>query len=92
MQEGSLRCAGSECLDDGGMCATAPHEITAITTTFSRLFALINAAVESRGGVLKKVTYHIMGSDVMIYFGVPNAHTNDPQRAAGAVNRSGGGT
>ncbi|NJP04845.1 MAG: adenylate/guanylate cyclase domain-containing protein [Chloroflexaceae bacterium] len=49
---------------------------------FSRTFALINAAVEARGGVLKNVTYHLSGSDMLIYFGVPNAHTNDPSRAA----------
>ncbi len=51
----------------------------------SHLFALINAAVEARGGVLKKVTCHLSGSDMMIYFGVPNAHTNDAERAAGAA-------
>jgi len=41
--------------------------------------------VESRGGVLKKVTYHLAGSDIVIYFGVPNAHTNDELRAASAA-------
>ena len=62
-----------------------PGEEAHIVSTFSRLFALINAAVQARGGVLKKVTYHLAGSDVMIYFGVPNAHTNDPIRAAQAA-------
>jgi class 3 adenylate cyclase len=56
-----------------------------IVTSFSRAFALINAAVEARGGILKKITYHLAGSDMMIYFGAPNAHTNDPVRAAGAA-------
>lgn len=49
---------------------------------FSRTFALINAAVETHGGVLKNVTYHLSGSDMLIYFGVPNAHTDDAARAA----------
>ena len=52
---------------------------------FSRVFSLINAIVKSRGGVLKKVTYHLSGSDIVIYFGVPTAHTNDELRAASAA-------
>jgi len=35
--------------------------------------------------VLKKVTYHLSGSDIVVYFGVPNAHTNDELRAASAA-------
>lgn len=53
-----------------------------LVSGFSHAFALINAAVEARGGVLKNVTYHLSGSDMLIYFGVPNAHTDDPLRAA----------
>jgi class 3 adenylate cyclase len=59
-----------------------PDEETIIVSAFSRAFALINAAVEARGGVLKNVTYHLAGSDMLIYFGVPNAHTDDSIRAA----------
>jgi adenylate cyclase len=62
-----------------------PEEQRALVASFSRVFALINAAVEARGGVLKKVTYHLVGSDIVIYFGVPLAHTNDPLRAADAA-------
>jgi len=62
-----------------------PGEETKLAINFSRTFSLINAAVESRGGVLKKVTYHLAGSDIVIYFGVPNAHTNDELRAASAA-------
>lgn len=58
-----------------------PGEETKVVNSFSRAFSLFNAAVESRGGVLKKVTYHLFGSDIVIYFGVPTAHTNDPVRA-----------
>lgn len=62
-----------------------PGEEIKIVNSFSRAFAMINAAVEARGGVLKKITYHLAGSDIVIYFGVPNAHTNDPLRAAEAA-------
>lgn len=62
-----------------------PEEEQAIVSSFSQAVSLINAAVESRGGVLKKVTYHLAGSDMMIMFGVPNAHTNDAIRAADAA-------
>ncbi|HEX2997796.1 MAG TPA: adenylate/guanylate cyclase domain-containing protein [Anaerolineales bacterium] len=62
-----------------------PGEEQKVVNSFSRAFALINAAVEARGGVLKKVTYHLSGSDMLIYFGVPTAHTNDPTRAADAA-------
>jgi class 3 adenylate cyclase len=62
-----------------------PEEEKAIVASFSEVISLINAAIESRGGVLKKVTYHLAGSDMMIMFGVPNAHTNDSVRAAGAA-------
>lgn len=60
-------------------------EIKAIIDAFSRVFTLINAAIESRGGVLKKVTYHLSGSDIMVYFGAPQSHTDDPIRAAEAA-------
>jgi class 3 adenylate cyclase len=62
-----------------------PEENARLVNAYSRAFALINAAVESRGGTLKKVTYHLSGSDMMIIFGAPTAHTNDPERAAGAA-------
>lgn len=62
-----------------------PGEEQKLASHFSRAFSLINAAVESRGGVLKKVTYHLSGSDIVIFFGVPNAHTNDQLRAASAA-------
>ncbi|MDA0243417.1 MAG: adenylate/guanylate cyclase domain-containing protein [Chloroflexi bacterium] len=52
-----------------------------LVNSFSRLFALINAIVESRSGLLKKVTYQSSGSNILIYFGAPSAHTDDPQRA-----------
>lgn len=62
-----------------------PGEELKVVSSFSRAFAQINAAVEARGGMLKKVTYHLSGSDIVIYFGVPTAHTNDPVRAAQAA-------
>jgi class 3 adenylate cyclase len=65
--------------------AAQPEEESHLVETFSRLFSLINAAVETRGGVLKKVTYHVGGSDIVIYFGVPTAHTDNTVRAAHAA-------
>jgi class 3 adenylate cyclase len=62
-----------------------PGEEINLTEAFSSIFAHMNAAVESRGGVLKKVTYHPSGSDVMIFFGVPGGHSDDPARAASAA-------
>jgi adenylate cyclase len=56
-----------------------------LITGFSRAFTLIDAVVEARGGLLKKVTYHLSGSDIMILFGVPQAHTDDVIRAADAA-------
>lgn len=61
------------------------EEIETIVDRFSRAVALVNAAVESRGGVLKKVTYHLTGSDMMMFFGVPTSHTDDSARAANAA-------
>jgi adenylate cyclase len=60
-------------------------ETTALIVTLSRIFTLINAAVEARGGVLKKVTYQLNGSDILIFFGTPHAHSDDPIRAADAA-------
>lgn len=56
-----------------------------VVNTYSHLMTLINAAVEARGGVLKKVTYHLSGSDMMIMFGVPTSHTDNAARAADAA-------
>jgi class 3 adenylate cyclase len=59
-----------------------PGDEQIIVNNFSHVFALINAMVEAQGGVLKNVTYHHTGSDMLIYFGVPDSHTDDPLRAA----------
>ncbi len=60
-------------------------EEAAIVASFSRVISLINGAVEVRGGIMRKVTYHLTGSDIMICFGVPTAHTNDACRAIDAA-------
>ena len=62
-----------------------PEEEAEIISRFSQVISLINAEIEARGGVLKKVTYHLAGPDVMIAFGVPNSHTNDSIRASHAA-------
>jgi class 3 adenylate cyclase len=48
-----------------------------IVAFFSHMTEQINQAIESHGGVLKKVTYHLTGSDVMILFGTPNSRERD---------------
>jgi class 3 adenylate cyclase len=63
------------------------EEVNRIVQSFSEVFSMINAAVEHYGGVLKKVTYHLSGSDMMIIFGSPVAHSDDPTRAAAAALR-----
>jgi class 3 adenylate cyclase len=50
------------------------------------MVSLFNAEIESQGGVMKKVTYHHAGPDIMAFFGVPEAHTNDTIRAISAAN------
>jgi class 3 adenylate cyclase len=61
------------------------YEEESVIASFNEAFAKLNAAVEKRGGMLKKVTYHLTGSDIVIYFGVPTAHSNDPMRAVSAA-------
>lgn len=56
-----------------------------IVAYFSRLFASINAAVESRGGIVHKVTYHLNGSDILIYFGIPHNQVHRTRRAVEAA-------
>jgi len=63
----------------------APEALPALIQTFTRLFALINAATESQGGILKKITYHLAGSDMMIYFGIPHYYSDNALRAATAL-------
>lgn len=59
-----------------------PEDLPALTTSFSKAIALIDAATKAKGGVLQKVTYHAIGSDILIYFGVFRSHRKDPVRAA----------
>jgi class 3 adenylate cyclase len=65
--------------------ASDDESVAGLLVVFSEAFARINAAVEARGGVLKKVTYHMVGSDIMIFFGAPVAHTDDTLRAVTAA-------
>ncbi|MEK6222972.1 MAG: adenylate/guanylate cyclase domain-containing protein, partial [Chloroflexota bacterium] len=61
------------------------EELDEIVSEFSRVISLINAEIEAQGGVMKKVTYHHSGPDIMAFFGVPEAHTNDAVRAVKAA-------
>lgn len=59
-----------------------PDEEPLLIKAYSRIFALINAAVETSGGILKNVTYDKSGSNILIHFGVTGAHVDDGLRAA----------
>ncbi|WP_052049996.1 adenylate/guanylate cyclase domain-containing protein [Leptolyngbya sp. KIOST-1] len=59
-----------------------PEDTDGIVSCFSTAFALINGAVERRGGILQKVSYHSAGSELLLHFGVLNGNTDAPQRAA----------
>lgn len=61
------------------------NDLAQLAAVFSRVFGQIEAIVDRKGGILKKVTYHLTGSDIMIFFGVPSGHTNDPERAMHAA-------
>lgn len=62
-----------------------PEETAAIVDCFSQAFSLINGVVELKGGILQKVTYHSIGSEMLIHFGVLNPDPSDPHRAATAM-------
>lgn len=64
-----------------------PEETEAIVACFSNAFSLINGVVELKGGILQKVTYHSIGSEMLVHFGVLNPDATDAQRAAEAVLR-----
>ena len=61
-------------------------EIDALVACFSDAFSLINGVVELKGGILQKVTYHSIGSEMLIHFGVLNPDPSDPTRAAEAMS------
>jgi len=67
----------AECVDQA-----LPNEEGAIVACLSNLVTQINQTVEAHGGVLKKVTCHLSGSDMVIYFGIPEPKPDDTQRAA----------
>lgn len=63
-----------------------PDETAPLVDCFSDAFSLINGIVELKGGILQKVTYHSIGSEMLIHFGVLNPDPSDPIRAAEAMN------
>lgn len=62
-------------------------ETGALVECFSNAFARINGIVEFHSGILQKVTYHSIGSEMLIHFGVLNPDPSDPRRAADAMSR-----
>ncbi|MGG6296531.1 adenylate/guanylate cyclase domain-containing protein [Leptolyngbya sp. AN02str] len=57
-------------------------EVEALVSCFSDAFALIDAIAEAQGAILQKVTYHSVGSDMLLYFGALSQRQDDPIRAA----------
>lgn len=62
-----------------------PDETADLVQCFSDAFSLINGVVELKGGILQKVTYHSIGSEILIHFGVLNPDPSDAKRAAEAM-------
>ena len=59
-----------------------PEEHPGLVQSFCQVFSQINTIVEKNGGVLKKVTCHLNGSDMAIYFGTPKKVPDKARRAA----------
>ena len=70
---------------DTDVDASDDTQLDALVHDFSALFAQIDAVVTARSGMLRKVTYQASGSDVLVAFGVLNAHTDDPVRSVDAA-------
>ncbi|MEM9007005.1 MAG: adenylate/guanylate cyclase domain-containing protein [Cyanobacteria bacterium P01_F01_bin.86] len=62
------------------------YETDDLVACFSDAFSLINGVVELKGGILQKVTYHSIGSEMLIHFGVLNPDPGDARRAAEAMS------
>jgi adenylate cyclase len=62
-----------------------PESVDEVVACFSKVFTVINGMVESQGGILQKLTYHAVGSEMLIHFGALHPHTTDAQRAARAM-------
>lgn len=45
-------------------------EVAQVVSSFSTVFDQINQAVSSQNGILQKVTYQLVGSDILAYFGL----------------------
>jgi class 3 adenylate cyclase len=62
-----------------------PEETDDLVNCFSNAFSLINGVVELQNGILQKVTYHSIGSEILIHFGVLNPDPSDPIHAVEAT-------
>lgn len=67
---------------DAGLESVGDDEVHLRVQAFSSVFARVDAAAAARGGMLRRVTYQATGSDMLVCFGVLNAHTDDAVRAA----------
>lgn len=65
--------------------ADFPEETEEIVGCFSEAFTVINQVVEQGRGILQKVTYHSVGSEILMHFGVLSSEGDEPLRAAAAL-------
>lgn len=61
--------------------STAEESTDRLVQALASLFAQINGLVEAQRGFLQNWTYHAY-SDILAYFGIPNASSDDALRAA----------
>lgn len=55
----------TESVDDA-----SPEAIAQILERFSHIFSAVDAIAQREGGILQKVTYQLVGSDMLLYFGL----------------------
>lgn len=61
------------------------HGPRRVATILSQFFQAMHRIIDSHGGVVTRIDPYSSGSKMLILFGAPTAHEDDPQRAAGAA-------
>lgn len=57
----------------------------AVTAILQEAFVSVHREVEKRGGVISRIDPYSSGSKLLVLFGAPQAHENDPHRAVDAA-------
>ena len=61
------------------------HGPRRVATILSQFFQAMHQIIDRHGGVVTRIDPYSSGSKMLILFGAPTAHEDDPQRAAGAA-------